>query len=94
MQPMSYILIQTIMTHTLRIRAAQTKQVAYGICPYATGEAICLRHLGQVHHLHGDHHEALSALDRSLTLCLRRDDAKGQALCHEHIAVSLVGVGL
>jgi tetratricopeptide (TPR) repeat protein len=50
------------------------------------GEAICLRHLGLVHHLHGDHHEALSALDRSLTLCLRRDDTNGQALCHEHIS--------
>jgi tetratricopeptide (TPR) repeat protein len=50
------------------------------------GEAICLRHLGRVHHLHGDHHEALSALDKSLTLCLRRDDAEGQAQCHESMA--------
>ena len=50
------------------------------------GEAICLRHLGRVHHLHGDHHEALSALDKSLTLCLRRDDAEGQAQCHEFMA--------
>ena len=50
------------------------------------GEAICLRHLGRVHHLHGDHHEALAALDKSLTLCLRRDDAEGQAQCHESMA--------
>ena len=57
------------------------------------GEAICLRHLGLVHHLHGDHHEALSALDRSLTLCLRRDDTNGQALCHELISAVHLDLG-
>jgi len=30
----------------------------------------------------------VQALDKSLTLCLRRDDAEGQAQCHESIAVS------
>ena len=39
-----------------------------------------------MHHLHGDHHEALAALEKSLILCVRHDDAEAQAQCHENMA--------